>query len=123
MAKASDGDDILTLPEAQELLRERLPGRLRTVDADGLCLFHCLTSVSPEADVARMQEAAGCPAGVWGSEEHLDLLAGALDLRVVVWPIELLAFDQSLQTNFKREHGPDSEKVLHLVHWCRDSIG
>ena len=75
MAKASDGDDILTLPEAQELLRERLPGRLRTVDADGLCLFHCLTSVSPEADVARMQEAAGCPAGVWGSEEHLDLLA------------------------------------------------
>ena len=88
----SGDSDILSLPVAQELLRESIPGRLQTVDADGRCLFHCLASVFPEADVARMQEAAGCNADQWGDEDHLDLLANALHLRVVTWPVELLAF-------------------------------
>ena len=98
--------DILKLPEAQQLLRRRLRGGLRTVDADGLCLFHCLTSVCPQADVAMMQEAAGCPAEEWGTEEHLELLACALGLRVEVWPIELSRFDEGLKRDFSRPYGP-----------------
>ena len=117
--------DLLTLPEAQNILRDALPigRRLHTVDADGLCLFHCLQSVCPGADVRELQIAADCEPDEWGDEDNLQLLADALGLRVIVWPIDLLAFDRGLQKEFKREYGPDGELELQLVHWCRDGVG
>ena len=118
--------ELWSLPDAQTAVARSLPPhfQLKTVPGDGNCLFHCFREVRPHLSEFMLQDMSGCEPNKWGEEEHLQILSNMLNIRVSVWPVELLKADLLLNEDAALHFGdPTCATQLDLLHWTRDCRG